>query len=58
MREEYLTRMIHLYGFEHQAVIEFARLMENGASDETLRTIVESHETNGIAFEWEEDSDF
>ena len=55
MREELLTRMIHLYGFEHPAVIQFAELMERGASDETLTTIVESHESCGIAFEFEEE---
>lgn len=57
MREEYLSRMIHLYSFEHPAVIQFAELMEQGASDETLKTLVESHEKLGIAFEFE-DEDF
>ena len=57
MREEYLSRMIHLYGFEHAAVIQFAELMEQGASDETLKTLVEGHEKLGIAFEFE-DEDF
>lgn len=56
-REEYLSRMIHLYGFEHPAVIQFAELMEQGASDETLKTLVEGHEKLGIAFEFE-DEDF
>ncbi len=56
-REEYLSRMIHLYGFEHPAVIQFAELMEQGVSDETLKTLVEGHEKLGIAFEFE-DEDF
>lgn len=55
MREEYLNRMIHLYGFEHPAVIHFAELMERGVSDETLKTLVESHEKLGIAFEFEDE---
>jgi len=54
-REEYLSRMIHLYGFEHPAVIHFAELMERGVSDETLKTLVESHEKLGIAFEFEDE---
>lgn len=56
MREELLTRMIHLYGFEHPAVVQFASLMESEmVDDETLRIIVESHEEFGIAFDWEEE---
>lgn len=55
MKDTYLDRMIHLYGFEHPAVIQFAELMERGASDETLRTIVESHEEFGLAFEFEDE---
>ena len=59
MREELLTRMIRMYGFEHAAVIQFAQLMETEVSDETLRVIVESHEETGLAFEWEdEEEDF
>ena len=57
MREEYLSRMIHLYGFEHPVVIQFAELMERGVSDETLKTLVESHEEFGIAFEFEEEEE-
>lgn len=43
-RDEMLTRMIRLYGFEHEAVIEFASLMETNISDKTLETIVKCHE--------------
>lgn len=45
MREELLTRMIRLYGFEHKAVIQFAELMARPQiSDETLETVVKCHE--------------
>ena len=44
-REQLLTAMIHLYGFEHEAVIEFARLIKNpNIDDKTLRTIVMIHQ--------------
>ena len=36
--------MVRIYGFEHEAVIEFASLMETGISDKTLETIVKCHE--------------
>ena len=58
MREELLTRMIRLYGFEHEAVIQFAKLMEsNVVGDESLLLVVESHEKNGWGFE-EKEEDF
>ena len=57
MREELLIRMIHLYGFEHPAVIQFAELMDEGASEVTLKMIVEGHEPIGIAFEYEEEEE-
>lgn len=44
-REQMLTAMIHLYGFEHEAVIEFARLVENpNIDDKTLQTLVMVHQ--------------
>lgn len=46
MREELLTRMIRIYGFEHSAVIQFAKKMEGNATDEELITIVEEHEAS------------
>lgn len=56
MREELLTRMIRIYGFEHEVVIEFARLMENDSfSDEMLEVIVKAHEENPQVIEEEED---
>lgn len=56
MREELLTRMIQIYGFEHEVVIEFAGLMENDSfSDEMLEAIVKAHEENPQIEEDEED---
>ena len=52
MREELLTRMIRIYGFEHEVVIEFARLMENGFPTADLEVIVKAHEN--YPFEKEE----
>lgn len=43
-RENLLDRMIRIYGFEHEIVIEFARLMETEMSDHDLETIVKAHE--------------
>lgn len=44
-RENLLTRMIRVYGFEHEATVDFAKLMENPAvSDDILETIVKAHE--------------
>lgn len=46
-REELLTEMIHLYGFEHEVVIQFAQIMARPAiSDETLETLVKEHKKN------------
>lgn len=48
-REELLTKMIRLYGFEHEAVIQFAQLMERPQiSDETLETVVKCHEEHPL----------
>lgn len=44
-REQMLTAMIRLYGFEHEAVIQFARLIENpSVDDKTLMTILIIHQ--------------
>lgn len=53
MREELLTRMIRIYGFEHSAVIQFAKKMEENATDEELIAIVEEHE----ASVWEDEDE-
>ena len=43
-REEMLIQMIHIYGFEHEAVIQFARLIENpNIDDQTLRLLLKIH---------------
>ena len=45
IRKSLLTRMIRVYGFEHEITIDFAKLLENPAiSDYTLETIVKAHE--------------
>lgn len=50
MREQLLDRMIRIYGFEHDIVIEFARMCESYPQgeqwDKTLRVLVECHEAN------------
>lgn len=44
-REQLLTRMIRIYGFEHQIVRDFAVLMTRPQfDDKTLETIVKAHE--------------
>lgn len=55
MREQLLDRMIRLYGFEHEAVIAFAELIENDIfTDEILETIVKAHEAHPVIEEDEE----
>lgn len=51
-REQMLTKMIHIYGFEHEAVIQFARLMENpDISDKVLRTLLLIHQERPLTDE-------
>ena len=51
-RENLIDRMIRLYGYESQIVIDFARLCEtwkvNKRNDTTLRMLVESHEADPV----------
>ena len=58
-RENLLTRMIHLYGFEHKAVITFADMCErwepNEWNDTCLETLVKCHEEEPLLEEEEED---
>lgn len=56
-REELLTRMIRIYGFEHEEVINFAELMESNISDEHLEILVECHEEYPITDPWEDDEE-
>lgn len=48
VRDEYITRMIRIYGYENPLVIEFAQLCEDmsdtESTDEVLRQMVEAHE--------------
>lgn len=54
-RDEMLTRMIRLYGFEHEAVIQFSVLMANPKiSDETLEGVVKCHEEHPL---WEDEDE-
>ena len=47
-REEYLTRMIRLYGYEHSVVAQYAHLLEtfeeNKWNRTVLRLLLEAHE--------------
>ena len=43
-KEELLTRMIRIYGFEHPQTIRFAELMETSISVKALETLVKCHE--------------
>lgn len=57
MREQLLDRMIRIYGFEHEIVIEFARMCEEWLPTEnnnkTLETLVKYHEKNPVGFDKE-----
>jgi hypothetical protein len=53
-REELLSRMIRIYGFENPATIAFTQLAETEINDYDLETIVIAHEWN---FKREEEDD-
>ena len=59
MREQLLDRMIKIYGFEHEIVIEFARMCEEWLptenNDKALETLVKCHEENPVGFDDDED---
>ena len=59
MREQLLDRMIRIYGFEHEIVIEFARMCEEWLStennDKALEILVKCHEENPVGFDDDED---
>lgn len=59
-REELLSRMIRIYGFEHEQVIEFAKLLESSnIPDESLEILVECHEEYPVTDPWDdEEEDF
>lgn len=55
MREELLDRMIRIYGFEHELVIEFGKLLISEVfTDETLEALVKAHEEYPVVEEEEE----
>ena len=49
-REKLLDRMIHIYGFEHPLVIQFAEACESYVNypqwDRALEVLVEAHEAH------------
>lgn len=51
-RNDLLSRMINIYGFEHPIVIHFCNLCEEypdiDVYDHTLETLVKSHEADPI----------
>lgn len=55
-REQLLTRMIHIYGFEHQIVKDFAVLLTRPQfNDAMLEAIVKAHEEYPLIESEEED---
>lgn len=42
-KEEMLTEMIYMFGFEHVIVIRFARMIEEGVAEDVLLSILEYH---------------
>ena len=58
-REQLLNRMIRIYGFEHELVIEFASMVENEEAYKTeiLEALVKCHEAHP-QLEEEEEEDF
>lgn len=58
MRENLLDRMIRIYGFENDIVIQFAELCEryadNAINDKMLTVLVEAHEASPILDDEEE----
>lgn len=55
-REKLLDRMIAIYGFENELVIEFASMIEDSNyKTETLETLVKCHEAHPQFEEEEED---
>ena len=54
-REELLTRMIRIYGMEHEIVIMFTKYAENPKFDEELlEAVVKYHEEHPL---WEDEDE-
>lgn len=58
-REQLIDRMIRIYGFEHEAVIDFAKLCEHypvgEVYDDMLEILVECHEEDPVDRDEEEE---
>jgi hypothetical protein len=54
-RENLLNRMIRIYGFEHEIVLDFAAMCEawadNDWNNKCLAILVESHEADPVFLE-------
>ena len=50
IREDYINRMIAIYGFEHPCVVQFRSICEDWADNDwnntVLRLLVEAHEAD------------
>lgn len=42
-KEQMLTEMIYMFGFEHITVIRFARMIDAGVAEDVLLSILEYH---------------
>lgn len=46
-KEEMLTEMIYMFGFEHVAVIRFARMIEKGVAEDVLLSTLKYYKEVG-----------
>lgn len=54
-RDEMLTEMIRIYGFEHEAVIAFAKAMESPyISDHALEVVLRCHKEFPVGMDKED----
>ena len=42
-KDDMLTEMIYMFGFEHVAVIRFARMIDKGVAEDVLLSVLEYH---------------
>ncbi len=55
-RDEMLTEMIHLYGFEHEETIKFAKAMESPyISDHALEVVLRLHKDYPVGMDEEDE---
>lgn len=50
MKKDLLTRMINIYGFEHEVIPQFKAIMDT-TSEDVLETIVKAHEAHPVELE-------